>query len=243
MKTFQCPWLALAVALALSSPGLAQSLDSRNPTPLRPGDNKGQIDNQTGAQFWAFHYRPGAGDIRVSFVSMGLFGAPMACTVNVVLHTADGKIIGHQQLTSTGQPAQLDWPGKFDHAGEGIIEIQPMSSNIVRNGGDYVINVSGSGVVYGPAGPPDAAEVAGTYAVMVCPPDFQCDGLAIRFALDGGVVTTDGHSGRWTLFDPDARIYSVVIGADRWTLKLVPGRGLVDTHDQSVVVFQSVRPR
>jgi predicted dithiol-disulfide oxidoreductase (DUF899 family) len=27
----------------------------------------------------------------------------------------------------------------------------------------------------------------------------------------------------WPLFDPDARVYTVVIGRDRWTLKLVPG--------------------
>jgi hypothetical protein len=34
----------------------------------------------------------------------------------------------------------------------------------------------------------------------------------------------------------------VVIGPDRWTLKLSPGRGLMDTHDQTIVIFQSVKP-
>jgi hypothetical protein len=38
-------------------------------------------------------------------------------------------------------------------------------------------------------------------------------------------------------------IYSVVMGADRWSLKLIPGRGLFNPSDLSVVVFQSVRPR
>jgi hypothetical protein len=33
------------------------------------------------------------------------------------------------------------------------------------------------------------------------------------------------------------------MGGDRWSLKLVPGRGLFNTNDLSVVVFQSVRPR
>jgi hypothetical protein len=56
------------------------------------------------------------------------------------------------------------------------------------------------------------------------------------------VITTDGRRGRWALFDPDGRVYTVVIGADRWTLKLVPGRGLMDIHDQSIVVFQAVKP-
>ncbi|HEX3918573.1 MAG TPA: hypothetical protein VHW60_14645 [Caulobacteraceae bacterium] len=232
----------VVAALLLAVPAMGQSLDARSATPLRAGNNHGTIDNQTGAQFWEFHFRPGAGAIAVSFTSMGIFGNPMACTVNVVVMTPAGKIIGHQQLTSRGQPAQLSWPGKFDHAGEWIIEIQPMSSNIVRNGGDYSINVSGPAIAFGADAGPSPAEIAGTYAVMVCPPDFQCDrGLAIRFAPDGGVVTTDGHAGRWTLFDPDARIYSVVIGRDRWSLKLVPGRGLMDTHDQSIVVFQAIR--
>jgi hypothetical protein len=235
--------MALMASLAWASAGFAQSLDVRNPTPLRPGENHGTIDNQTGAQFWALHYNPGPATIVVRFTSMGIFGNPMAATVNVVVLGPGGKVIGHQALTSAGQPAQLQWPGKFDKPGVWVIEIQPMGSNIVRNGGDYTIDVTGAAVAAGGGGGgPPPADIAGTYAVMVCPPDFQCDGLAIRFAPDGGVVTTDGHQGRWTLFDPDSRIYSVVIGRDRWTLKLVPGRGLMDTHDQSIVVFQSVRP-
>jgi hypothetical protein len=244
MKMYLRAWLGLLAGLALAATAHAQSLDSHNPTPLRPGDNHGTIDNQTGAQFWSFHFHPGAGKVSVRFTSMGIFGQPMACTINVVVHnTPDGRIIGHQQLTSSGQPVELDWPGTYDHAGEWIIEIQPLSSNIVRNGGDYVIDVTGAAIAYGADTAPNPAAIAGTYAVMVCAPDFQCDsGLAIRFAPDGSVVTTDGHSGRWTLFDPDAGIYNVVIGGDRWALKLVPGRGLVDTHDQSIVVFQAIRP-
>jgi len=31
------------------------------------------------------------------------------------------------------------------------------------------------------------------------------------------------------------------MGQDRWSLKLVPGRGLFNTSDLSVVVFQAVR--
>jgi len=104
-----------------------------------------------------------------------------------------------------------------------------------------VINVSGPAIAYGPATAPNPAEIAGTYAVMSCPPDWNCDGLGIHFSPDGGVATTDGHSGRWALFDPDGRIYTVVVGRDRWTLKLVPGRGLMDTHDQSIVIFQAIR--
>ncbi len=237
--------LGLLAALALAGPALAQSLDIRSPTPLHPGQNKGTIDNQVGSQFWVFHTGAGAGTITVSFVSMGLFGNPMAATIDVVLHDGSGKVIAQRTLTSVGKVAQFSWPGTFAKPGVTIVEIRTENSNLVRNGGDYAIEVSGPAIAWGggAGAGPNPAEIAGSYAVMVCPPDFQCDGLAIHFAPDGSVATTDGHAGRWTLFDPDSRIYSVVIGRDRWTLQLVPGRGLVDTHDRSVVVFQAIRPR
>jgi len=237
-------FVSVVAAFALVAQGRTQSLDPRNPTPLRPGENHGTIDNQTGAQFWALHYNAGAVTIAVRFTSMGIFGNPMAATVNVLVLGPGGKIIGHQQLTSTGQAAQLQWPGKFVNSGVWVVEVQPMGSNIVRNGGDYTITVTGPAIAAGGGGGagPSPNDIVGTYAVMSCPPDFQCDGLGIRFAPGGGVTTTDGHQGRWALFDPDARIYTVVIGGDRWTLKLVPGRGLMDTHDQTIVIFQAIRP-
>ena len=239
---WRAAFAGVLAGFALVSHGEAQSLDPRNPTALQPGENHGTIDNQTGAQFWALHYNPGAVTIAVRFTSMGIFGNPMAATVNVLVLGPGGKVIGHQPLTSTGQPAQLQWPGKFDKSGVWVIEIQPMGSNIVRNGGNYVITVTGPAVVAGAGGGPSPNDIVGTYAVMSCPPDFQCDGLGIRFAPGGGVTTTDGHQGRWTLFDPESRIYTVAIGRDRWTLKLAPGRGLMDTHDQSIVIFQAIAP-
>ena len=58
-------FVGVLAALALVSQGKAQSLDPRNPTPLQPGENHGTIDNQTGAQYWALHYNPGAATIAV----------------------------------------------------------------------------------------------------------------------------------------------------------------------------------
>lgn len=236
--------LGCLAALALTGAAAAQSLDIRSPAELHPGQNKATIDNQVGAQFWRFHTKGGAGTITVAFVSMGLFGNPMTATIDVVLHEGSGKVIAQRTLTSVGKVAQFSWPGTFAKPGVTIVEIRTENSNLVRNGGDYAIEVSGPAIVWGgaPAGPNPAA-IAGTYSVMVCPPDFQCDGLGIHFSADGSVATTDGHTGRWTLFDPDARIYSIVIGRDRWTLQLAPGRGLIDTHGQGVVVFQAIRPR
>jgi hypothetical protein len=35
-------------------------------------------------------------------------------------------------------------------------------------------------------------------------------------------------TGQWRLFDPDTHLYTVQIGNDRFSAKLVPGRGLID---------------
>jgi hypothetical protein len=115
---------------------------------------------------------------------------------------------------------------------------------LLRNGGDYSLTVSGDAVDFARAHAAGPEQIAGTYSVTVCAPDFDCrSGLAVRFGADGTVVTTDGHSGTWRVFDPDALIYSVVIGQDRWSMKLVPGRGLFNTSNLSIVVFQAVRGR
>jgi hypothetical protein len=47
-----------------------------------------------------------------------------------------------------------------------------------------------------------------------------------------------GTTGRWKLFDAASRMYTVTYASTRLSLKLVPGRGLVDAHDPTIIVFQ-----
>jgi hypothetical protein len=238
-------WMFAGVALLAwaNGPASAQSLNSKAPTPLVAGENRGTVDNQVGSQYWSFQYVAGKATISVRFTSTGLFGNPTPATVEVVLHNLDGKVFGSRPLTSNGRVAQTDWPGTFGGPGTTVIEIKPSGSNLVRNGGDYAITVSGDAVKFSKAQAAGPEQIVGTYSVMVCAPDFDCQSsLAARFQADGTVITTDGHKGTWTAFDPASRIYTVVIGKDRWSMKLVPGRGLFNTSDLSVVVFQAVRP-
>jgi hypothetical protein len=236
-------FLAIALAAVLAAPVSAQSLNIKAPTPLVAGDNRGTVDNMVGAQYWSFKYGAGKATIVVRFTSMGLFGNPRPGTINIVLHAADGKVFGTRSLTSSGKVAEDDWPGTFSSPGIAIVEIRSTDSNLVRNGGDYTIKIVGDAVNFAGARAAGPEQIVGTYAVMVCPPDFDCQGsLAARFMPDGTVATTDGHKGTWKIFDPGAMVYAVAIGKDRWSMKLVPGRGLFNTSDLSVVVFQSVRP-
>ncbi len=254
MKRLHFTRMGLAVTFFAMFAGAAaaQSLDSKAPTPLAPGENHGTVDNQVGPQYWSFKYRKGPAKIIVHFTSMGLFGNPVNTTIQVVLHAVNGKVIQSRAISSAGQVAELVMPGTFGGPGSAILELRPTGSNLVRAGGDYTVTVSGDGIILAGGGATDGAtataeggrdRVVGTYAVMVCAPDFDCEGsLSIHFAPNGTVQTTDGHSGTWQLFDPDAMIYTVIIGPDRWSLKLVPGRGLFGTNDLQVVVFQAVRP-
>lgn len=235
-------FVAVVTAAALGGPAAAQSLNASAPTPLAPGLNQGTIDNMVGPQYWSFRYHKGTANLHVGFTSMGLFGNPQTTTIRFLLITPDGKTVYQQPLTSSGQEAHLDVPGNFPGSGSYIIEMAPTGMALVRGGGDYTISLTGPAIDYAGAAPAGPERIVGTYAVMVCPPDFDCQAsLSIHFAPDGTVQTTDGHSGNWRIFDPASMIYTVVIGPDRWTLKLVPGRGLFGTNDLSVPIFQAVR--
>jgi hypothetical protein len=245
----------IGAVLGFSGAASAQSLDPKSPTPLAPGENRGTVDNLVGPQYWSFSFKKGKAVIHVRFTSAGVLGAPTPTPLQVTMRSATGKSIASQTLTSRGQEVSLNWPGTFASPGTSILEIRSSGSTLVRLSGDYAIAIEGDAIVFdgGPGGAPGGGpgmaaaprtdRIVGTYAVMVCPPDFQCDAsLAIHFAGDGTVQTTDGHNGTWQVFDPDALIYNVAVGGDRWSLKLVPGRGLFGTNDLSVVIFQAVRP-
>jgi hypothetical protein len=227
----------------------AQSLDPKAPTQMTAGENRGTLDCMVGPQYWSFKYHKGSGKLDIRFSSMGVLGNAMAATMNVTISDARHTWTVTRAVTSSGQGAGLDMPATFPESGTAVVELATNGTCLVRTGGDYVITASGPAIEFGDgvAGanvPSGRDRIVGSYSVMVCAPDFDCQGsLAIRFDDNGTVRTTDGHSGTWTVFDPDSMIYSVVIGGDRWSLKLVPGRGLFNTSDLSVVVFQSVRPR
>ena len=173
---------------------------------------------------------------------MALFGNPTSVTIQVVLRSGDGKPFGTGSVTSTGKAVDVDWPANFTTPGSVVVEIVPPGNTLVRSGGDYTLAVAGPAVNLASVKAAGPEQIVGTYSVMVCAPDFDCQSsLAAKFLADGTVVTTDGHKGTWTVFDKDAFIYSVRMGGDRWSLKLIPGRGLFNTSDLSVIVFQAIR--
>ncbi len=233
--------LGAAFVIAFSSFASAQSLNPNAPTPMVAGENRGTLDCMVGPQYWSFKYKKGSGKITVGFTSMGLFGNPMTTTMEVIIHGSGWT--DSRSLTSRGTVAQLVMPGTFKGPGTAVIELRVNGTNLVRAGGDYTIAASGDAFDFGgTAASARTDPIVGTYALMVFPPgwDFNSS-ISVHFSANGTVQASDGHSGTWQVFDPGAMIYSVVMGSDRWSLKLVPGRGLSNTNDLSVLVFQAVR--
>lgn len=242
--SFRTPFVFFAFLLVSFGPLAAQSLDPKSPTPLAVGENRGTLNSMVGPQYWSFKYKKEKGNVDVRFTSMGVLGNPMTTTIQVVFHTANGQVLESRALTSKGSVAELNFPATFSGPGTIVVELRANTSSLVRVGGDYTVMLSGDAIDFSSAVASGKDRIAGTYTVMVCPPDFDCrGGLAIRFLPDGTVQTADGHSGTWKLFDPDSLVYSVAVGTDRWSLKLIPGRGLFSPNDLGTPVFQAVRPK
>ena len=203
-----------------------------------PGENTGTVDSMVGPQFWSFRTRTGSAKIIVRFGAMGLFGNASASTIQVVLHDSTGKQFAAETITSTGKPVEVSWPGTFPKPSTVILEIRPTMSSLIRTGGDYSVQVTGA-VDFANVKVPGPERIAGTYSMRVCPPNLDCQ--AVRFFPDGAVKAADGTAGTWSSFDPQALVYTVKIGSNRWSVKLIPGRGLVDAGDTASLVFQAVR--
>src|SRR5580700_2693509 len=80
MTILRCGNRLTAIALLLGSYAIsgAQSHDPKNPTPLGPGVNKGNVDNkQGGPNYYYFFAGPGPINLDYAFKEMGVFGNPL----------------------------------------------------------------------------------------------------------------------------------------------------------------------
>src|SRR5271165_6601641 len=112
-----------AFLIVLAAPAYAQSLDSRSPTRLTPGENRGTLDCMVGPQYWSFKYNKGTGKLNVRFSSMGLFGNPTTATINVTISDLHHTWTATRALTSSGPAAVVDMPATFTEPGEAVVEL------------------------------------------------------------------------------------------------------------------------
>jgi hypothetical protein len=100
-------------------------------------------------------------------------------------------------------------------------------------GGDYTVSATGAAKFDQPLTPTQL--IVGTYTPNVV---HDNEDSAAKFSADGTLEFASGTMGKWKLFDAASHLYTVTFARSRLSLKLIPGRGLVDAHDPTSIVFQ-----
>ena len=224
-----CLLLAALILSTASLPCLrAQSLDPNKPSPLQSGINKGTADNMVGPQYWYFIAGPGSVKVVARFKSMGLLGNVTTTTINVVLTDEKRTWKSTFPISAAASFSEKLIPGKFDKKQKVVLEVVPPPNGLVRSGGDYQLEATGA-VEFDPPENTGVDPIVKTYV--------GGRGLC-KFLPDGRVIAADGTEGKWKLFDADTRVYSINYpGFSPESVKLVPGRGLVDANDGQTLVY------
>jgi hypothetical protein len=211
----------------------AQSLDPRQPAPLQPGANDGTVDNFVGANYFYLNGGPGKVVITVTYRSMSLLGNAQKASLNIELSDDKRTWTEKRTITSSGPSSSTILTGNLKAPTKLILSIIPPSGGLVRMGGDYEINTTGVTKFDPPLN--DTALVVGTYTPMAIQ---ENEDSACKFSPDGTLEFASGTRGRWKLFDHSSHLYTITFKSTHISLKLIPGRGLVDSHDPTVIVFQ-----
>jgi hypothetical protein len=225
-------FLALSSLLVLPV-ALGQSLDPRSPAPMQPGNNSGTVDNFVGSNYFYLTGGPGAVTIVVSYNSMSLLGNAQRSALNIELSDDKKTWTERRRITSERQSSSTTLTGNLKVPTRLILSVIPPSGGLVRMGGDYTVNATGAVKFDPPLNPTQL--IVGTYTPMSI---HDNEDSAVKFAANGSLEFASGAAGRWKLFDAGSRLYTVSFAQTRLSLKLIPGRGLVDAHDPTAIVFQ-----
>lgn len=207
----------------------AQSLKLDAPAPLHAGSNEGLVDSFVGDHYYYFFAEPGK--FSITFTSgnaaegFNVGGGPsFGAAFNP---KTTGAVMTHRDA-----PGHAVWEGSVTQRTRVMVGVSPVNSKLVRQTSPYRIVLSGN-VAYGDAAAaPDP--IVGMYAQKLL---FQGEPElgAVKFLANGTVVSSNGGTGTWRLFDAESGIYSVVIGGHRMTLTLQHGRALVETANKTTV--------
>jgi hypothetical protein len=210
----------------------AQSLKPEAPSPLQAGVNRGVADSMVGPQYWSFLSGPGEVQIIARFKStMGpLVREPLTITLY------DEKRTWHVSkvaISENGALGETTFSGKLDQKRRTIVSVAPPSGGLLRSVGDYELQATGA--VQFEAADNTHEPIIRTFLAKVN------DYGATKFLANGTVQASNGASGTWKAFDPEGHIYTVVIDQFRFSVKYLPGRGLVDPDNPTSVEFQEIR--
>ncbi len=224
----------LIVFLIVVGCASAQSLKPENPYPMNAGINKGTSDSLVGTQYWYFYATPGSNRLTVRLKTpTTLYGAQLNTVVTITLTDEKRTWRNTKTVTQKQNASEATFTAdKVKTKMKIIVSVAPPNQNLIRMGGDYEIEATGD-VAFG--------EVTGAIDPIIRTYDSKVTyGGATKFLADGTVVASDGSRGTWKAFDPENRIYAVVIGEFRFSVQYVPGYGLVETKN-GLIAFQELR--
>ena len=146
-----CSLLAFGLLLGSHSISGAQSHDPKNPPPLGPGVNKGNIDNKAnGPNYYYFFAGPGHVDIHYAFKEMGVFGNPLRQSLSFDLYDENDKLIAHDAIVSVDKMEKLSRPGDLGTRHKLVVRVISPDTTI-RLGGYYEIEATGAATFAGEA--------------------------------------------------------------------------------------------
>jgi len=196
---------------------------------LHRGNNQALIDSFVGDHYYYFYAEPGKFQISWTFSGaaegFNVGGKPaFAAAFNP-------KTVGAVMTHRYGVTETI-YEGSVTQRTRVLVGVSPVNSRLVRQTTPYIIVVTGN-VSFGAASAgPDP--IVGTYAQKLLfsgEPELG----AVKFLANGTVITSNGGTGSWALFDADSGIYTVVAGGHRMTLTLQRGLALVDTANKQTV--------
>jgi hypothetical protein len=217
----------LGGVLAGPGPALAQSLDVKKPAPLQSGINVGTCDAFVGPHYWYFYAEPGSFSGTVTRRN----SPGETIRANLGAGIAFAPKLQYSVVTSSDKADLTHFSGSVKNKDKVVVMIDPGRPGLVRSACNYEIQVSGA-VSFGEVS--TAPPISGTYEAMIN--DY---GLT-KFKDDGSLACANGMVGRWTLFDKDTATYVVNLNGSQMSLKLVPGRGLVDAANTDMVTFKQM---
>jgi hypothetical protein len=209
----------------------AQSLDPRSPAPMKPGVNGSMVDSTAGTQYWYFYADPGKVRVQARWVR-GQFDVGQPAPLDIAVLDESNTPIARRQIAPEKQAseARIEYPVR--QRAKFIVSVAAPRGGLVRQGGDYELTVTGD-VDFSDSAAPQTESIVRTYS--------NGDFGAVRFDANGTLETEGGTRGRWRLFDPARRVYVITVGDRRFSVKLMPGQGLVDPGNSSTIVFREVR--
>lgn len=226
--------ILMSAAAAVS----AQSLKPQSPYPLKAGINQGTSDSLVGVHYWYFYVLPGTSRIRVRMVTpTTLYGAAQNSTLTITVRDDAG---GRAIKTVNGNPNTRETTftaPKVNRRMKIVVSVAPPSQNLLRMGGDYEIEVTGD-VAFG-EGASGVDPIVRTYDPKTM--HYSESYGATKFLADGTVVTANGFTGTWKVFDRENRVYVVQLGRIRYSLQYIPGYGLVRPSEPNIIEFQELR--